>query len=466
MWMGVFGAGLAQGAPLGLEAYVGQVREKNLGYKASQAGHDAAVAQFEKASLMYVPSFFANASYLNESAPRTNAMGGTGTKVAAYSLGVETASSFGFSGKVTIGNDATTMVGTSPTIIPMPEFDQTSLKAEVRQALWKNGFGSGTRAMVEAGEAQAKAQAAGESFKNDMLLAQAEAAYWRLASAREQVRVSRESLERSKRMRDLTARKTEMNLADNSNLLQSQAALKAVELQLQSALDEETNAAREFNRLRNVPSGDVDDALAVPSDVVAKGISLPAKKGVRGDLVVARETSRALEARARLSKDDVTPQLDLFGSATLQGKNPAFGDAFSQTFSTDYPSYLVGLSFKVPLDLGLLRRVARGHDLEADAARRTAEQKEFDDRQSYDSLRSMAEQLLNRLKLVQALEAAQKTKYDNEKSRHEKGRTTIFQLIQFEQDMATAQLSRIVLEGQILQIVSQLKVFNVDGGAL
>ncbi len=68
-------------------------------------------------------------------------------------------------------------------------------------------------------------------------------------------------------------------------------------------------------------------------------------------------------------------------------------------------------------------------------------------------------QAKNKLTLAYNLEEAQGEKLNFERDRHRRGRTTTFQVLQFEQDYATAQLGRLKQSFDLLQTHSQLKTF-------
>jgi outer membrane protein TolC len=57
-------------------------------------------------------------------------------------------------------------------------------------------------------------------------------------------------------------------------------------------------------------------------------------------------------------------------------------------------------------------------------------------------------------------ESAQKEKLDYEKQRFERGRSTTFQILQFENDYANAQLGAIKARTDILEIMAKLKTFG------
>ena len=65
-----------------------------------------------------------------------------------------------------------------------------------------------------------------------------------------------------------------------------------------------------------------------------------------------------------------------------------------------------------------------------------------------------------KLDLARKIETVQKNKLDLERDRHKRGRTTTYQVLLFEQDFASSQLSRIRAEAELLRILAQMKTFS------
>ena len=70
------------------------------------------------------------------------------------------------------------------------------------------------------------------------------------------------------------------------------------------------------------------------------------------------------------------------------------------------------------------------------------------------------ENLKKRLALSQKLETVQEKKLIAEKRRYNGGRSTIFQVLQFEQDLANAQLLKLRNKNELIATYNQLKLFS------
>jgi outer membrane protein TolC len=68
-------------------------------------------------------------------------------------------------------------------------------------------------------------------------------------------------------------------------------------------------------------------------------------------------------------------------------------------------------------------------------------------------------ELKERLALVRRLEEAQKEKFIYERDRHSRGKSTVFLVLQFEQDYNSAQINRLRTEAEVLALLATLKTW-------
>jgi outer membrane protein TolC len=136
------------------------------------------------------------------------------------------------------------------------------------------------------------------------------------------------------------------------------------------------------------------------------------------------------------------------------------GKAAGGAFTTEKPTYIVGIKIAMPLDRDLINQDRNGLVKASEAARYDREQKEFQARQEWEELQRQLGDGRTRLQLMLEIESAQKEKLDYEKQRFERGRSTTFQILQFENDYANAQLGAIKARTDILEIMAKLKTFG------
>ncbi|MEW6056390.1 MAG: TolC family protein [Bdellovibrionota bacterium] len=452
---------IANADVLTLESYLKQVRSKHSGYRAASEASTGAALRSEEGSLLLAPTLFGNVQRSSDERQTLNPLfQGNTTKIANYSLGVSKLTTFGLQARLFYETIHTEVIGASPAFITEPRFYDTRPVLELSQSLWRNFFGAETRITQERLEAQALATSYNESFRAKQILSRAETAYWRLVQARDVVKVQTESVSRARAMREWAARQARMQLADRSDLLQAEAALKVKELDLRAAHDEHRLASQDFNSVRGIEKDEVDDTLASLSAVQPVDTGAPERTEMRDDVRAANELRRATAASAEIGLQRASPTLEVYTTLSLNGRDQRFSSSSSEAFSTKHPWTIVGLRFSAPLDLGTTFATRAGYVRERDAADLDFERRRFEQDEEWRNLNRRLQEAKERLKLAQSIEDAQKEKLDNERSRHRRGRTTTYQVILFEQDYATAQISRIRNQGEILQLIAQMKTFG------
>ena len=448
---------------LTLDAYIDQVEAQNDQFKSADRSEKANTLRADEYRLMTSPQFFGNYSTtIDKRETAAPAFQGTETDAQTAAFGIQQKTRYGLDAKLSYNWNSTELKGVSPSIVPVPAFATAGPVLELNQSLWKNGFGSETRANQDAAQAGTLAQRFGSTFSKFQIRMQAESAYWRLAVAREAVLATQESLNRTNRSRQWVADRAKYELADRADLLQQDAASAAREMELQKAKDEERAAARAFNTARNIESLEVTEGLSPISEDLIKSLAVPQRQGARADVRAKEQESIASRAKAKAGEEGMKPTVDVFATVGLNGRDPATSPALSESLTTNYPNYTVGVKFNVALEQGIQARAREGYRAEAEANEMIFRRKVYETEREWTDLEQKFAEGKNRLTIASKLEKAQKSKLDNERERLRRGRTTTFQVIQFEEDFANAQLNRIRMEAEVLGIYSQMKTF---GGA-
>ncbi len=453
--------GFAQsGQRLGLDGYLKEVEQSHDGIKAAQLTAEGAAEKADEGSLLFSPQLFGQVQKSDDRRQPTNPMAGTRTDAHGGSLGVSQQFRFGMQSKLFYNMGKIKIHGVNPQQMPLNDYYDTGWNLEIAQPLWKNGFGSSVRQQEEASRAQADAQSAMADYQKKGLLAEAESRYWRLAVAREMVKVSQQTYYWAQKIRDYNAKKARLQLADKADLLQAEAALKGRALELENARNEENSAMRAFNVARGVDSDKVAETLELPSLDKLYDLSVPERAKMRDDVRAAEAQKRAATAAGELGKDKYKPQLDLFANLAITGKDPEFSESNSKTTSGDYPNTLVGLRFNMPLDMGTTRSVDRGYQKDIQAADLNFKRKVFEQESDWQELNRRFEEAKGKLKMAVEFEAAQKAKLEAERKRQQSGRSTTYQVFLFEQDFLNAEINLLQIKNLILNLNSQMKTFR------
>jgi outer membrane protein TolC len=156
------------------------------------------------------------------------------------------------------------------------------------------------------------------------------------------------------------------------------------------------------------------------------------------------------------------PTLDLYAQLARNALNTEQSEAISKSTDSAHQGTVIGVRFNMPIDIGALNEIKTGYLQESAAAQLKLQRKNFEAEKEKKELSFRLGEIKKRFKLAKQFESAQKSKYFFEKERHSKGRTTTFLVLQFEQDLALAQLNRLKVQTELLGLISQMKLY---GGA-
>jgi outer membrane protein TolC len=444
---------------LNLQTYLNQVVESNQAIQADLKTRDGTSLRSRDARLAISPTLFANVSLLDDK--KSDPLFRTAEQTRNnYSIGISQQTTFGLLARASYNIDYTHYEYLPASGTPAISFHQGRPILELSQSLWRNGFGTETRALLEASEAAALSTSFASSYQSRVVLAQAESAYWQLSYARSSVRVTSNVLERAQKLYDWNARRVRLRLADESDLLQAEALLKLRKLDFQQAKDNERIASRTFNQLREVDSDQVAEIVTELGPKVPIPTSPPTRAPMREDVKAAQEQSRAAVASAKVANEKDKPTVEVFGTLSLNGIDPNLSPALSNSFKTDQPTVLGGVRVSMPLNFGLMSDAHRGYALEQQGAERAYQRRFFEQESEWTDLNQRLTEAKNRYTLYQNVEAAQREKLRVERERLSRGKTTTFNVIQFEQDAAQSELGTLRAQTEILQILAQLKTFG------
>jgi len=453
---------LANCAPLTLEQFLGEVQAGNDSYKSSKMTGEAAPDKAIDAEMAYAPTIFANAqNAIDKKELKPASQRGTETDYASAQFGVSKMTSFGTAAKLYYTASHTKIQGTSPQFIPEPEWRETTPTLEITHPLWKNAFGRDIANGVELQKGQAEISQLTETLKQKVTLAEAEGTYWRLVLARESIRVSKDNLERAKKIIDWTKRRVAKELADNADLIQAEALGELREIELTMAIDEERSAAFAFNTSRGNPSPNVkEELLKLTPELIAK-LPTPTRTGDREDVRAAAMAASLSNVAVDLAGAKYQPSIDIFASGTLNGRDPdSNSKANSNALKSKHATYAMGLKVSAVLGGESFSRLRAGVAKEREAAILTASRRRFENEREWIDLSLKLQESKSRLSLTQKIEATQLKKLTAERERQSRGRSTMFQVMQAETDYASSQLNVVRNKAEILGIIARMKTFG------
>ncbi len=446
--------------PFTLKAYLAQVGLQNNGYAAGILQIKAFEARMAEGSLDFVPQLVGGYSYLDEKkVPLSALTAGLETTASNTNLGVQTKLRTGTIVNFNYATGYTQIQGSS--VLPNYAYYTASPALMISQPLWRDFGASVSKATEEAIQTLYKMQAAQTKFSNGLILSNAEAAYWRLALYRQIVQQDRDAIDRTDKILAWNKKRFSMNVTDKSDLLISEAALKGKQLQLQTDLELLRQTGSQFNSLRNLPGDKVTESLPTLESAGDSGFAQDlVRSGIRADVQAMRFKAQNERATARVSKGRVEPDISLFGMAQFNGNGLDNTSAMDKAWNSDHPTYAVGVKFSVPLDGSVIHRINEGYEASASATELAISRANFELDQDWNDLKKKYDDAIVRLKVAKELESLQFQKLDHERTRLKGGRSTSYQVFQFEDNYSDAVLAKLRIQSEIFSIRAQARLFN------
>ena len=451
----------AEGGTISLDQYLGQVQGSNQGFQGAAASRHGDFEASEEAALPFSPQLFASLQYVDDSRQTIVPLfQGTRTTSNSDQLGFKKLFDFGLQSQISYGITSTTLYGVSPQLVPQNSLITSGLTLQLTQPLWQNGFGREDQALRRSVQAQDLANAYSNAFQTKTILADAETRYWALAVARELVAVQKESADRTIAIRDFNVKRARAHLIDESDLLTSEAQAKSKQFDLKTAIDNERTSARSFNSARGIDSDQVGERLGLPDPEDMQKIEVPVRAPLRDDVKSAEQTEVAITSSSEAATQKQLPALNLTGTASTNGLDPSLGTSVGDTFTAQYPYFVVGVNFSVPLDLGTVSSVKRAYAEQIQGAELTYQRRLFDQENDWKDLVGKFREAKERLSIAVEVERAQRLKFQHEGVRQKQGVTTTYQVFQYEIDYLTSELNRIQTQSIILGLVAQMNTYR------
>lgn len=467
----VYGSTGASASELSLKDYLSEVVGRNHDVSSFQLQEQASKLSADQPGLLTTPRLYFNFGHQNDKSPQLLPMfQGERRIFTNYSLGVQALTPFGAEAKAGYTLMRQEFVGMflampppidgiRSTSDPIRFFDATP-EIAITQSLLKNFFGQETRAKIAAQQKSIEAEKLMAQFGLQQKIIEAETAYYGLVLAREALAVQRRSFERAKKILQWSNERARLNLADKSDALQATANLRLRELELKTAELNERQAARRFNTTRGLESEVVEDQLpTVESDAILS-LTLPETAVRRLDIQSSYAQTQAQESMAKADRSALLPDLKLSGRYAMVGRATESTQAMRNVSDGRHPVWSVGLQFDMPIDLIALKHARDGSSRKAAAADKSYQQKILSEQSDWRALTDGFNDAKERLKLSVMIERTQKEKLEFERTRFNRGRSTTYQVLMFEQDYAASQLGRLQLMGEVLRLASQARLYK------
>ena len=239
---------------------------------------------------------------------------------------------------------------------------QTFFGLTVTQPLLKNFGTAATMAGIRL--AAISNRVAFQEYRRDLMamISAAEATYWNLYLAQEQVHFFEESVKTAASiLRDNRAR-FQAGKGSELEVLEAEAGLGLRQAKLAEAQQKEVEAVNRLISLyaQEAPAGGLGvratDIPQATGEVPEYQTLREALFDLNPDYLIALEKVQQNLVRLGFARNQRLPELNLKGSYGLNGLGNTLGSSWSDVEQSSYPSWFVGVEFNIPLGGGMKTR--------------------------------------------------------------------------------------------------------------
>lgn len=337
-------------------------------------------------------------------------------------------------------------------------------RGEVSADLTQNFLGQQVRALSSQLRLAQEQLAALTDAQLRGLLKQAESLYYQCAAAQRISLRQQESLQRAQKLLDWNRRKNRLQLSDESSLRQAESNLARRRAALQVANSRKRLLAEQFNSLRQKSGSEIEALEDLPDDKSLIPLRLNESMKVHPEFIAERRRLEQLKAAATAGLSRNLPSVRAF--AALEGVGEGLqGDAgrgWSRATHLKDPGYEIGVEVVLPLHLPHVWSAIRGFKHQREAADHGIIRNSFDQKFGWEDLQVRIAEAQRALELRVEMEGAETARLKSEQSLFDRGRSTTFLVIQAEEALAEAQISRIEGQAIVLDLLAEAKMY-VEG---
>lgn len=451
----------AYGELLTMQQYLDLVAENNSELKSVQANIDAVKGKLAEIERTYSYFLSAGVSYGDDQSGRPFIVDTATMERESELLGdINVSKQFETGTQVSLGFNGSYKNNDNKS---SPDYEVTDLSPYIRleQSLLGEWNGGRTKASIAKARAGANSALYLLEYKKQQILLEAKLVYWNLSYSRTVIDFRRSSLDRTKKILDWNERRFKLDLAEKSDMLQSQAAFKQRELNLKLAYEDEVKYSRDFNRLINVVDTRVNysvEAFITAGSNFEKDHKLE-KKGSRADVLAAMEDVVSALQDQIVSEKGMGADLVFTGTLSMNGVNKDFSKASSDLGDMNKPAYTLALRYTLPLDFSLRKTINKGYESAKISAEKAVENAKLQEGSDWLQLVDNWNNAKSRFALAIEIRNIQQQRNEEEQNLLKKGRSTTYLVLQSEQDLDDAYLSMLQTILELISIYEQAEAF-------
>lgn len=377
-------------------------------------------------------------------------------------LGLQKQFSFGLESKLSLNSTRTEITnGNAGGGIFDSKFWETQPILDLKFPLLAGRFGRIIKADYQLNMNQKRREALEAETAYDDKMNEAKTLLWSTILQKELLAAQVETLNRIEKIYDIVRNKAAQSLEASSNFLQTRSALESADLDLKNV----QLRYAQLERLLKLVINKVSDVQIPNYDF---------KKFQKIDLVYFNGKVTAQEKIISLSEDvqnqstilaseTYRSRLDLVASLALSGQDQDWNESVYEVQKGRYPTNFIGIQWVIPLDQGI---TGRALDRQSVLFRTSLAKKKYYQTEQREAilqdLVSRYNQMVDMLALNLKLEKTQAEKLKKERQLLNQGRSSIYQVLQFELDLARAQAGKFALAIELEKSQQQLSQYRYN----
>jgi len=442
-----------------MEEYLKQVKQDNFQYQGSELNQKSIVDKRAESDLM--SAFTIIGDYHNtwdKKLPNTPSMKYDRLDTQSYSVGLKKDWNFGLESAFSYDINSTNYLNPNSDDLGREAYATPVIK--LSQSMWKNAWGRLIQSNIEASKSVIEAEKYNTKFMLDSIEQNAIEAYWMLVVKREIVKIQELAVNQAQSIYEYVNQRTKMNLGEYADLLLAKTSLESKKFDLQSAKNNELFQLRIFNKYRNRPPYDPSGELSPISWDFISNFNVPENRKHRADVVAAKYEVLSSKANYRAKEENNKPSLNAYASYALNGRDESFGSSLSDSYTAHRPTITVGATFSMPLEMTLSYQARHAAQMQALAADLIYKQKVEEQEADWQDLKEKIVASQKQINLSLAIEEAQKAKFEYEQKRLKEGRTSTYQVLEYEKQYTEAKLSRIQIASEMISLLSKVRLYS------
>ena len=342
-------------------------------------------------------------------------------------------------------------LGTNNNVISFPFSDsQSSAQISLSQPLLRNAWIDATRLNIKSRKIGVTQSDLGLRGSIMSIVTDVELAYYNLIFAREQVKVQEKAVELADRLVQENRRRVEVGAL--APLDERQAESQAASSRADMLQARRTLAAAENELKRRLTSDFVSlaDTELVPSDTLKAGLqafdtqnSWGRGLDQRPDLLQARLDVEAQGIRLKYDRNQLWPQLDVFGSYGYSGSGNEFQDSFDEVRDRERPFWSVGGQFSYPLGNRTAKNNYRSSKATLEQVVLSVKRLEQSILVQIDDAVKLAKASYERITATRESREYSESALDAEQKKLESGKSTSFEVLRLQRDLTAARSEEI-----------------------